>query len=386
MGTVLQISDRSRPALRRIGSEEEALSAARDLSALLHRRRDESCDFHNSILHGVLDELGQTGLLGITIPDEHGGTDICNAALAEVVAAVAEASMTAAEHLRHHFHVLEALRVAGSDEQKSFFLARALSGDRIGGGLAPVDGATNLRLRPADSGPGFVLWGQAPFHLGDVSADWLAVAAADADGDVATLLVPRGTPGLSWHQGWSVDHGGTAVAEFDAVHVQGNTLLRLQMDSRRAAIDMIADIVQAAIDLGTARARLRDAIARLRTSRPLFSAMNGGEPRPHPIAVARIGDLAIRIEAASALLERVGRKIDCAQISPTADNVLTAKLAVAGARALTAALLDDASVPILDTLSGEAPFEVGETGRLQGSVDAGCHAVGSFHLNGAAPF
>ncbi|MFD1328003.1 acyl-CoA dehydrogenase family protein [Mycoplana ramosa] len=56
-----------------------------------------------------LEILARSGLLGVSIPSEHGGLDASNVALVEICAIAAETSATLAELLRYSF------RRAGGD-------------------------------------------------------------------------------------------------------------------------------------------------------------------------------------------------------------------------------------------------------------------------------
>ncbi|MGO7388929.1 SfnB family sulfur acquisition oxidoreductase, partial [Rhizobium ruizarguesonis] len=54
-----------------------------------------------------------------------------------------------------------------------------------------------------------------------------------------------------------------------------------------------------------------------------------------PLTIAKVGQIAIRLEAATALVERAGHKVDAAQVETTEEKVIAATLAVAAAKVLT---------------------------------------------------
>jgi alkylation response protein AidB-like acyl-CoA dehydrogenase len=113
-----------------------------------------------------------------------------------------------------------------------------------------------------------------------------------------------------------------------------------------------------------------------------------------PLTIATIGQIAIRLEAAAALLERAGRKIDIAQINPTDDHVIDATLAVAAAKVLTTEIAIEASNALFE-LAGTSSTRIGlnldrhwrnaRTHTLQDPTRWKYHLVGNYHLNGVAP-
>jgi alkylation response protein AidB-like acyl-CoA dehydrogenase len=113
-----------------------------------------------------------------------------------------------------------------------------------------------------------------------------------------------------------------------------------------------------------------------------------------PLTIARIGQIAIRIEAAAAMLERAGKKIDVAQINPTEDHVIDATLAVAAAKTLTTEIAVEASNTLFE-LAGTSSTRIGlnldrhwrnaRTHTLHDPVRWKYHIVGNYHLNGVTP-
>lgn len=90
MGTVSQLHERVRQPAHRIQSEEEALDIARSLAAAFAQQASDR-DINRVLPYDEIEMLSQSGLLGISVPSEHGGIDISNSVLTEVVAVLAEA-------------------------------------------------------------------------------------------------------------------------------------------------------------------------------------------------------------------------------------------------------------------------------------------------------
>ena len=110
--------------------------------------------------------------------------------------------------------------------------------------------------------------------------------------------------------------------------------------------------------------------------------------------LARIGQLAIRLEAATATVERAGKKVDVAQINGTEESVIEATLAVAAAKVLTTEIALEASNTLFE-LAGTASTKIGlnldrhwrnaRTHTLHDPVRWKHHVVGNYHLNGIKP-
>jgi alkylation response protein AidB-like acyl-CoA dehydrogenase len=124
--------------------------------------------------------------------------------------------------------------------------------------------------------------------------------------------------------------------------------------------------------------------------------MNSGAERASddPLTIAKAGQIAIRLEAASALLERAGRKVDAAQADTSEEKVVEASLAVAAAKVLTTEIALEASTTLFE-LAGTGSVKTGlnldrhwrnaRTHTLHDPVRWKYHVVGNYHLNGVIP-
>ncbi|EEF22168.1 conserved hypothetical protein, partial [Ricinus communis] len=73
-----------------------------------------------------------------------------------------------------------------------------------------------------------------------------------------------------------------------------------------------------------------------------------------PLIVTRIGEIAVRIEAATAMVERAGGKIDAAQINLTEDHVIDAALSVAATQTITAEIAMEAADTLFELAGTES--------------------------------
>jgi SfnB family sulfur acquisition oxidoreductase len=399
MGTVSQLHERVRPLAHRIQSDEEALEIARSLAANFAQQASDR-DINRVLPYEELEALSQSGLLGITTPSEYDGLDISNSVLAEIIAILAEADPSIAQIPQNHFYILEALRIDGSEEQKNFFFARALAGDRFGNAFSEVGtktaGQYNTRL--TSDGLGHRVNGRKFYSTGVLFADWIAIFALNARDELTMSLVPRGTEGIQviddW-DGFGQRTSGSGTTILHNVYVNADAVVSHHKGFERATtIGSVGQIIHAGIDLGIARAAFAETVDFVKTNaRPW---MDSGVERAadDPLTIARIGQIAIRIEAAAAMLERAGKKIDVAQINPTEDHVIDATLAVAAAKTLTTEIAVEASNTLFE-LAGTSSTRIGlnldrhwrnaRTHTLHDPVRWKYHIVGNYHLNGVTP-
>jgi alkylation response protein AidB-like acyl-CoA dehydrogenase len=163
---------------------------------------------------------------------------------------------------------------------------------------------------------------------------------------------------------------------------------------RPGTIGSVGQIIHAAIDLGIARAALKETIGYVRDRARPWTDSGVERAADDPQTIARIGELAIRVEAAEATLERAGRKVDQAQVNLDAENAVAATLAVAAAKVLTTELAIDAT-NVLFELAGTSATRRGlnlerhwrnaRTHTLHDPVRWKYHVVGNYHLNGVTP-
>ena len=383
----------------RIVDEGQAIEIARRLAERF-RATAADRDRERLLPYAELDELAASGLLAITVPEEFGGIDVSNSVLAEVTAILSEADSSIGQIPQNHFYILEALRLDGSDEQKAFFYERVLAGDRFGNALSEIGTKTvghyNTKITP--DGADYRITGRKFYSTGVLFADWIVIFANDTEDKLTMSFVPKGTEGIEivddW-DGFGQRTTGSGTTILDKVPVPASSVVRHHKGFERpGTIGSVGQIIQAAVDLGIARAALADTIDFVRTrSRPW---MDSGVERASddPLTVAKVGEIAIRIEAATALLESAGRKIDTAQLSTTEANVVAASLSVAASKVLTTEVAIDAT-NVLFELAGTSSVRSGlnldrhwrnaRTHTLHDPVRWKFHVVGNYHLNGVAP-
>jgi SfnB family sulfur acquisition oxidoreductase len=399
MTTVLRQQDQIRPVAARIASDEEALETARRLAAQFAITA-ATRDAERRLPFAELDAVAQSGLLAIAVPAQYGGLDVSNAVLAEVTAILAEADGSIGQIPQNHFYILEALRTDGSEEQKRYFFGRVLAGDRFGNALSERGTKTvgHYNTRIVRDGPGYRINGQKYYSTGVLFADWITVFALDDEDRLVMAFVPKGTEGVEIVDDWDgfgqrTTGSGTTILNNVYVHAD-SVVLHHKGFERPTTIGSVGQIVHAGIDLGIARAAFAETLEFVRTkSRPW---MDSGVERAaeDPLTISKVGQIAIRLEAAAALLERAGRKVDAAQIETTEKTVVEASLAVAAAKVLTTEIAIEATNTLFE-LAGTSAVKAelnldrhwrnARTHTLHDPVRWKYHVVGNYHLNGVIP-
>ncbi|MDK4706363.1 SfnB family sulfur acquisition oxidoreductase [Rhizobium sp. CNPSo 4062] len=399
MNAQLHHINATHPEATVLETEQQALAVAQALAERFAASASER-DSERLLPYAEMDALAQSGLLAITVPEEYGGLDVSNAALAEITAIIAEADGSIGQIPQNHFYILEALRVDGSEDQKRYFFGRALAGDRFGNALSERGTKTvgHYNTRITRDGPGYRINGRKFYSTGVLFADWITVFALDEADKLVMAFVPKGTEGIEiiddW-DGFGQRTTGSGTTALNNVYVNADhVVLHHKGFERPTTIGSVGQIIHAGVDLGIARAAFAETLDFVKTrSRPW---MDSGVERASddPLTIAKVGQIAIRLEAAAATIERAGRKVDAAQVETTEKRVVEATLAVAAAKVLTTEIAIEATNTLFE-LAGTASVKLdlnldrhwrnARTHTLHDPVRWKYHVVGNYHLNDVIP-
>ena len=399
MNAQLHHLNSTHPQATLLETEQQALAVARELAEHFASTASDR-DSERQLPFAEMDILAQSGLLAITVPEEYGGLDVSNATLAEITAILAQADGSIGQIPQNHFYILEALRVDGSEDQKRYFFGRALAGDRFGNALSERGTKTvgHYNTRITRDGPGYRINGRKFYSTGVLFADWVTVFALDENDKLVMAFVPKGTEGIEiiddW-DGFGQRTTGSGTTVLNNVYVNADhVVLHHKGFERSTTIGSVGQIIHAGVDLGIARAAFAETLDFVKTkSRPWMDS--GVEhASDDPLTIARIGQIAIRLEAATATIERAGRKVDAAQVETTEKRVVEATLAVAAAKVLTTEIAIEATNTLFE-LAGTASVKLdlnldrhwrnARTHTLHDPVRWKYHVVGNYHLNGVIP-
>lgn len=329
------------PRAHIIRSDAEAIAVAEKL-AVQFRVGASDRDRERRLPFAEVRQLAQSGLLGITVPSSHGGADVSTVTLAKVFSLLSAADGSLGQIPQNHFVFAEVIRSAATPAQKSFFFRRILRGEHLGNALKEPDmnsaDGRNLRTTFQKVRGGYVINGRKTYCTGALFAPWVAVFVQDAEKRPYTAYVPKGTPGMTILDDWTgmgqrTTASGTTT--FQNVFVPDRYVVhRYKAGARSQGPAGFAQIMHAAIDAGIATEALRDCIEFLRTrarrSPESFEEKHTDEPH----VIRRVGELALQLHAAEALLWRAGQLLDLARNreKPDEQDDLAATLAVGEAR------------------------------------------------------
>ncbi|MET1027845.1 MAG: SfnB family sulfur acquisition oxidoreductase [Dongiaceae bacterium] len=382
-----------------IRSDTEAIEVAHRVAAQLVVGASER-DRLRRLLPEELDLYSRSGLWGITVPKEYGGAGASHVTLAEVVKVISAADPSIGQIPQNHYCLVDAIRLEGSEKQKRFFFDQVLSGKRFGNAFSESGGkhVLDIQTRIRRDGDTFLLNGKKFYSTGALFAQWVPVWALDEENKGLLAFVERDAAGLTIIDDWSgfgqrTTASGTVIAENVPV-TPFQLIYSHQSYDRPTTAGPLAQIIQAAVDAGIARAAIDETISFVKIrSRPWVDS-NLDRASDDPYTIAAIGDLKIRLHAAEALLERSGRAIDQAVPAPSDENVAAASIAVAEAKALTteiAILATNKLFELAGTRSTLAEYNLdrhwrnARTHTLHDPVRWKYHAVGNYYLNQVNP-
>ena len=150
---------------------------------------------------GLFRKLGELGLLGITVPDTHGG-----AGMDAVAAVIAHHELSKSDpgfclaYLAHTMLFVNNFFYSSNDEQKERYLPRVISGEWIGGmGMTEpgagtdVLGMTTTAIRQGDT---YILNGTKTFITNGCEG-FCFLVYAKVDGKLTSFLIDRDCPGFT---------------------------------------------------------------------------------------------------------------------------------------------------------------------------------------------
>ncbi|BFP56285.1 acyl-CoA dehydrogenase family protein [Streptomyces griseus] len=290
-------------------------------------------DRSENVDRSIVGKLGALGFLGLTVPEEYGGSggDHLSYCLVTEELGRGDSSVRGIVSVSLGL-VAKTIASWGDEEQKRSWLPRLTSGEAIGcfGLTEPGTGsdAGNLATRAVRDGGDYVVNGTKMFITNGTWADVVLLFARTNDTPghrgVSAFLVPTDTPGLTRrtiHGKLGLRGQATAELVLQDVRIPASALLGPEGKGFSIAMSALAKgrMSVAAGCVGIAQAAL-DAAVRYAGEREQF-----GKPiARHQLVQELLSDIAVDVDAARLLTWRVADLIDRGQEFATAAS--TAKL------------------------------------------------------------
>ncbi|MFJ6515284.1 acyl-CoA dehydrogenase family protein [Streptomyces sp. NPDC091406] len=284
-------------------------------------------DRAENVDRSIVGKLGELGFLGLTVPEEYGGSggDHLSYCLVTEELGRGDSSVRGIVSVSLGL-VAKTVASWGSEEQKRQWLPRLTSGEAIGcfGLTEPGTGsdAGNLATRAVRDGGDYVVNGTKMFITNGTWADVVLLFARTNDSPghrgVSAFLVPADTPGLTRrtiHGKLGLRGQATAELVLEDVRIPASCLLGPEGKGFSIAMSALAKgrMSVAAGCVGIAQAAL-DAAVRYAGEREQF-----GKPiARHQLVQELLSDIAVDVDAARLLTWRVADLIDRGQDFATA--------------------------------------------------------------------
>ncbi|MFD9483529.1 acyl-CoA dehydrogenase family protein [Streptomyces sp. NPDC059991] len=276
-------------------------------------------DRAENVDRSIVKKLGALGFLGLTIPEEYGGSGGDHLAYCLVTEELGRGDSSVRGIVSVSLGlVAKTLAHWGSEEQKRAWLPRLASGEALGcfGLTEPGTGsdAGNLATRAVRDGGDYVINGSKMFITNGTWADVVLLFARTNDTPghrgVSAFLVPADTPGLSRrpiHGKLGLRGQATAEVVLQDVRVPADALLGPEGKGFSIAMSALAKgrMSVAAGCVGIARAALDAAVA-YAGQREQF----GRTIAHHQLVQELISDISVDVDAARLLTWRVADLID----------------------------------------------------------------------------
>ena len=302
----------------------------------------EELDRTKSFPYEIVEKLGKLGLMGIPFPEEYGGggADTLSYVLAveELARIDSSVCITMAAHTS-----LGTMPIYqwGSDEQKSEWLPRLCSGERLAsfGLTEPEAGsdAGNVRTSAKLENGEWVVNGAKQFitNAGTEISGCVSITAVtgEADGrkEVSNLIVPAGTPGYEVGEayrkmGWNASD--TRPLGFEDCRIPEANLLGRRGEGFKNFLHILdgGRIGVAAMGVGLAQGALDEALAYAKERQAFGQAISKFQS-----IQAKIADLSAQIEAARLLTWRAALEKDAGKsftLTAAQAKLITGRLAV----------------------------------------------------------
>lgn len=284
------------------------------------------------------ERIRASGLLRLSIPTQYGGTGANWSTVLTAVRTLAEADSALAHLFGFHHLQVAGVLLYGTPEQHEYFLRPTVERDLFwGNALNPLD----RRVLARAERDGYRIDGVKRFSSGSVGSDLLTFSAwHEASGTALIAALPTRTDGITVNPDWDAfgqRQTDSGTVRFDHVRLDPVQVLQapgVEPAPRATLRSQVAQLIMTNLYLGIARGALQEARRYVRDeARPWFAS---GVQRhaDDPYVQERFGEFWLRVQAARALADQAGQRLDAALArGPSLSAEERGEVAVAGAQA-----------------------------------------------------
>ncbi|MFY1920237.1 acyl-CoA dehydrogenase family protein [Achromobacter xylosoxidans] len=284
------------------------------------------------------ERIRASGLLRLSVPTQYGGAGASWSTVLAAVRTLAEADSALAHVFGFHHLQVAGVLLYGTPEQHAYFLTPTVERNLFwGNALNPLDRRVVARAEL----DGYRIDGVKNFSSGSVGSDLLTFSAWHKPSGTALIAaLPTRADGITVNPDWDAfgqRQTDSGTVRFDHVRLEPVQVLQapgVAPTPRATLRSQVAQLIMTNLYLGIARGAFREARRYVRDdARPWFAS---GVQRhaDDPYVQERFGEFWLRVQAAQALADLAGQRLDAALArgpSLTADE--RGEVAVAGAQA-----------------------------------------------------
>jgi alkylation response protein AidB-like acyl-CoA dehydrogenase len=278
-------------------------------------------DENNYFPREVYAEMAALGLMGMTVPEEHGGSMLNRLTGALVYEELAKGDMATAGGLSVHNMVAGSIARFGTDEQRQRWVSQMASGKLLGAFSLSEAGAgsdaASLQCRAEHTGDAYIINGSKMWVTNGGEADIYLVMARSSttqgSAGISCFVVEKGTPGFSFgktERKMGLHSSPTRELIFEQCSIPANNRLGEEGQGLKIALSSLdgGRINIGAITVGVAQAAFETATAYAREREQFGQSISEFQGIQFMLA-----DMAMKIEAARLLVYKAAYKLDQGQ-------------------------------------------------------------------------
>ncbi|WP_300345354.1 acyl-CoA dehydrogenase family protein [Nesterenkonia sp.] len=272
-------------------------------------------ELHRRLPYEQVAWLDEARFGALRVPQSHGGPGASIEQLIGQVIRLAEADSNIAHLYRGHFGFVESLRFKPAEQARHWY-AEVLAGRTVGNASTEKGGnalgTLNTLLTPQRDGS-WSLTGEKFYSTGTIFSDYTRVSAAIAGREGRQFaVVPIDAEGVTVHDDWDgfgQKLTGTGTTEFHQVQVPQIAVLDRTPGSHEAVHEAaFFQLYLLAVQVGIARAAVRDAAATLATrTRTFNTSASGAAFKQDPLIQQVVGQMSSKTFVAEAAVTEAAR-------------------------------------------------------------------------------